>query len=78
MGRSRKVPSFGRLAGAKLIVTLRSGKVKFEFIRLLLTLSLASLMDLLPIPTILNAGRPRLESPSTSIIWPVKPDGTME
>ncbi len=51
-------------------MTRLSGKVKPELVRALLTRSLASLMVLFAIPTILKAGRPRFISPSTSTSRP--------
>ncbi len=73
MGKSKKAPSFKSSAGARLTVILVAGKVKFEFIMALLTRSRDSETVLLAIPTILKAGRPLLESLSTSTMRPSKP-----
>ncbi len=70
MGKSRPVPFFISSAGARLIVTFLSGKEKSELTRAERTRSLASLMVLLAMPTMLKAGRPLFISPSTSTIEP--------
>ena len=70
IGRSRWAPSLGSSAGARLTVILRFGKVKPELTRALRTRSRDSLMVLAAMPTILKAGRPLFESPSTSIRRP--------
>lgn len=65
MGRSKWAPSLCRLAGARLMVIFLSGKEKPELTMALRTRSLDSVMVLFAMPTMLKAGRPRLESPST-------------
>ena len=73
IGRSKYDPSFEKSAGARLIVIFLAGKRSPAFDMALRTRSRASHTVLLAMPTILNEGRPRLESPSTSIIRPSKP-----
>ena len=68
IGRSKKVPSLGNSAGARLITIFLAGKSSMEFFIALRTRSLASSIALLPIPTICSPGSPFEESPSTSII----------
>ena len=73
IGRSNCDPSFGSSAGAKLTINLPFGKSRDEFFIALRTLSRDSSIALLPIPTICRLGSPFDMSPSTSIIFPVKP-----
>ncbi len=73
MGKSRPGLSFGRSAGARLIVTFLAGNWKPELVIAARTRSRASETVLAAIPTILKVGRPRLESPSTSTNLPLKP-----
>ena len=68
IGRSKKVPSLGNSAGARLITIFLAGKSSMEFFIALRTRSFASSIALLPIPTICSPGNPFEESPSTSII----------
>ena len=70
IGKSRLVPFFINSAGARLMVTFLSGKEKPELTRAERTRSLASLMVLLAMPTMLKAGRPLFISPSTSTSEP--------
>lgn len=67
IGRSRKEPSLLSSAGARLIVSLRSGKENPEDLRAARMRSLLSSMVLLPIPIILKCGSPLFVTPSTSI-----------
>ena len=78
IGKSKYVPSFKSSAGAKLMVTFLSGNENPELVMALRTRSLASLIVLLAMPTILKAGSPRFISPSTSTNFPSKPYGTIE
>lgn len=70
MERSRWVPVLSNSAGARLMVSLSSGKVKPELVRAERTRSLDSETVLLAMPTMLNDGRPREESPSTETSRP--------
>ena len=58
MARSKRPPSFGRSAGAKLTVILRAGKSKCEFKRALRTRSLLSLTAVSGMPTMDRLGKP--------------------
>ncbi len=55
-------------AGARLMVTFLSGKIKSELVSAERTRSLASVIVLFAIPTILKAGKLLAASPSTSTI----------
>ena len=57
------------------MVIFFEGNSNSEFVMALLTRSFASSIDLFPIPTICNDGRPCLESLSTSITLPSNPIG---
>ena len=75
IGRSNWLPSFGSSAGARLMTIFPLGKSSRELPMALRTLSRASSMALLPMPTIWTAGRPLEISPSTSMSCPLKPRG---
>jgi len=68
MGRSREDPSFLISAGARFTVILFTGKSNWEFFMAEVTLSFDSFTATSGRPTILNLGRPRARSTSTSTV----------
>ncbi len=58
MAKSKRPPSFGRSAGARLTVMRLAGKSKLEFRMALRTLSLLSFTAVSGKPTIEKAGKP--------------------
>ena len=67
IGKSREVPDFSSSAGARFMSSFCFGKLKPELAMAERIRSRLSLIVLLAIPTILNAGRPRLRSASMVI-----------
>ena len=68
IGRSNEGPDFLNCAGARLIVFLSIGKVRFEFLTAERTRSFASWTEVSPNPTIVKEGSPLKISASTSTI----------
>ena len=69
IGKSSQIPDFSRSEGARFTTIFCAGKSSCELLIAERILSLLSLIDLLGIPTILNRGRPLLESASIVISW---------
>ena len=67
MAKSKRPPSLGKSAGAKLTVIRFAGNSKPELIKALRTLSFASLTDASGNPTKLKQGRPLDKCTSTVI-----------